>query len=137
MSVRELRTKIKNNEYERLDDKTKEKLVTKEESLPQDFIKNPILIKSSYDYANVSEKILKRLILEDMDNFLTELGDGFCYIKNEYKIRICDKYNYIDKNVKSINQDKTIGIIICRREDKFVMEYVSDPRIFASNYVLN
>ena len=50
LSVRELRTKIKNNEYERLDDKTKNKLITKEELLPQDFIKNPILIKNSYDY---------------------------------------------------------------------------------------
>ena len=113
-------------------------------------------------------------VLKDIDNFLKELGSGFCYIENEYKIKIGDKYNYldlllfnykyncfvvvelkvtelkkehigqievymnyIDKNVKDINQDKTIGIIICKKDDKFVMEYVSDPRIFTSNYVLN
>ena len=174
LSVRKLRTKIKNNEYERLDDKTKEKLVSKEELLPQDFIKNPILIKNSYDYEVISEKILKKLILEDLDNFLKELGSGFSYIENEYKIKIGDKYNYIDlllfnykyncfvvvelkvtelkkehigqievytnyidKNIRNINQDKTIGIIICKKEDKFVMEYVSDPRIFTSNFILN
>ena len=137
LSVRKLRTKIKNNEYERLDDKTKEKLVSKEELLPQDFIKAPILIKNSYDYEVISEKILKELILEDLDNFLKELGSGFCYIENEYKIKIGQKYNYIDKNIRNINQDKTIGIIICKKDDKFIMEYVSDPRIFTSNFVLN
>ena len=174
LSVRELQNRIKNNEYERLDDNTKDKLITKEELLPQDFIKNPILIKNSYDYELISEKVLKELILEDMDNFLTELGDGFCYIKSEYKIKLGDRYNYIDlllfnyiyncfvvvelkitelkkehigqinlymnyidKNIKNIYQDKTIGIIICKRDNKFVMEYCSDDRIYRTTYVLN
>ena len=42
--------------------------------------------------------------------------------------------NYIDKNLKTINQEKTIGIIICRKDNKFIMEYVSDERIFAREY---
>ena len=174
LSVRELKTKIKNKEYERLDNKTKEKLVNKEELLPQDFIKNPILIRNSYDYELISEKILKILILEDMDNFLKELGSGFCYIENEYKLKMGDRYNYldlllynikyncyvvvelkvtelkaeyigqiqkymnyIDKNVKDINRDKTIGIIICKKDNKFVMEYCSDDRIYRTTHVLN
>ena len=174
LSVRELQNRIKNNEYERLDDNTKDKLITKEELLPQDFIKNPILIKNSYDYELISEKVLKQLILEDMDNFLKELGSGFCYIENEYKIKLGDRYNYIDlllfnyiyncfvivelkvtelkkehigqinlymnyidKNIKNIYQDKTIGIIICKRDNKFVMEYCSDDRIYRTTYVLN
>ena len=49
------------------------------------------------DKVNLSEKLLKQLILEDMDNFLKELGNGFSYIGNEYKIKIGDRYNYIDK----------------------------------------
>ena len=174
LSVRELRTKIKNNEYERLDDKTKNKLINKEELLPKDFIKNPIFIKNSYNYELISERILKELILEDLDNFLTELGDGFTYIKSEYKIKLGNRYNYIDlllfnikyncyvvielkvtelkkehigqinlymnyidKNIKSINQDKTIGIIICKKDNHFVMEYCSDDRIYRTTYVLN
>ena len=96
LSVRELRTKIKNNEYERIDDSTKDKLTNKEELLPQDLIKNPILIKNSYNYELISEIILKELILEDLDNFLKELGSGFCYIDNEYKIKLGNRYNYID-----------------------------------------
>ena len=132
------------------------------------------MIKNSYDYEKITEKILKQLILEDLDDFLTELGEGFTYIKNEYKIKIGDRYNYIDlllfnykyncfvvvelkvtelkkeyigqistymnyidKNVKSINQDSTIEIIICKKGNEFVMEYCSDNRIFETNFVLN
>ena len=174
LSVRELRNKVKNKEYERLDNKTKEKLTKKEESVVSDFIKNPILIKNSYNYTEISEKVLKQLILEDMDNFLIELGDGFCYIKNEYRIRLGDRYNYIDlllfnikyncyvvielkvtelksehigqiqkymnyvdKNLRNITQDKTIGIIICKKDNKFVLEYSSDDRIYQTIYTLN
>ena len=44
----------------------------------------------------ISEKALKLLILEDINNFLAELGEGFCYIRDEYKIKIGNRYNYID-----------------------------------------
>ena len=47
LSVRQLRERIKNKEYERLDDITKEKLIDKKESTVIDFIKNPIVIKNS------------------------------------------------------------------------------------------
>ena len=171
LSVRELRNKIKLNEYKRLDLKTKEKLITQEENKIEDFIKNPIIIKNK-GYEIISEKVLKQLIIEDIDNFLKELGAGFCYIGNEYKIKIGDIYNYIDlllyniefncyvvielkiteikkehigqiqtymnyidKNVKTINQDKTIGIIICKKDNHFIMEYCSDDKIFVSNYI--
>ena len=39
--------------------------------------------------------------------------------------------------MKSINQDKTIGIIICKKDNKFVMEYTSDDRIFRTIYKIN
>ena len=44
--------------------------------------------------------------------------------------------NYIDKTIKSINQDKTIGIIIVRKNNKFIMEYCSDKRIVSKEYML-
>ena len=44
--------------------------------------------------------------------------------------------NYIDKHVKRINQDKTIGIIVCRRDDKYLIEYSSDSRIRITTYEL-
>ena len=153
LSVRELREKIKSKEYQRLDDNTKLKLINKEE---------------------ITEKILKKLILEDLDNFLKELGTGFSYIENEYKIKIGNTYNYIDlllfnyiyncfivielkvtelkkehigqiqiymnyvdKNIKTINQDKTIGVIICKKDNGYYIEYSSDNRIFSKNYILS
>jgi hypothetical protein len=44
--------------------------------------------------------------------------------------------NYIDKNLKKINQDKTKGITICKKNNKFVMEYCSDKRILSKEYSL-
>ena len=173
LSKRQLKGRIKNKEYERLDENTKEKLINNEEPKVNDFIKNPILIKNSYDYKEISEKILQKLILEDLSNFMKELGEGFSFIDNEYKIKLGDRYNYIDlllfnyiyncfivielkitelkkehigqietymnyidKNIKKIEQDKTIGIIICKKGNKFIMEYCSDDRIYQRMYEL-
>ena len=173
LGIRKLREKIKNKEYERLNEETKEKLINNEEKQIQDFIKHPIIIKNKYKCEEISEKVLKNLILEDLDDFLKELGEGCTYIENEYRIKIGERYNYIDlllfnyifnafivvelkvtelkaeyigqitkymnyidKNIKRFNQDKTIGIIICKKDNKYIMEYCSDPRIFRTTYSL-
>ena len=96
LSVRELRQRIKNNEYERLDERTKEKLKEKEELKVPDLVKNPIQIKNTSGNNEISEKVLQKLILEDIESFLKELGNGFCFIGSEYKIKTGDRYNYID-----------------------------------------
>ena len=44
--------------------------------------------------------------------------------------------NYIDKNLRKVTQDKTIGIIICKKNNKFIMEYCSDKRILSKEYQL-
>ena len=171
LSYRELQNRIKNKEYERLDNQTKEKLINEASLVVTDFIKNPIAIKNTTNKEIISEKILHKLILEDLDNFLKELGNSFCYIANEYKIKIGNRYNYIDlllyniefncyvivelkvselkkehigqieiymnyidKHLKKVTQDKTIGIIICKKDNKFIMEYCSDSRILAREY---
>ena len=173
LSIRELREKIKNNEYERLDEETKKKLKIKEELKVSDLVKNPIQIKNTSGYNEISEKVLQKLILEDIESFLKELGNGFCFVESEYKIKIGDRYNYIDlllynikykcyvvvelkvtelnsnhtgqiqkymnyidKNVKNIDDNKTVGIIICKKENKYVIEYCSDDRIIAREYEL-
>ena len=96
LSVRELRQKIKSNEYERLPEVTKEKLITKQELEIKDLIKNPITIKNPKNIEIIKEKMLQQLILEDIPSFLKELGNSFCFISNEYKIKLGDNYNYID-----------------------------------------
>ena len=176
LSKRQLRERIRNKEYQRLDDKTKLKLINKEEIDIKDNIKNPIIIKNKLDIDKeiVSEKIIQRLILEDIPSFLEELGTGYSFIKNEYKIKIGNIYNYIDlllfnikyncyvvvelkvtelkkehigqiqiymnyidKHIKTINQDKTIGIIITKRDNHYYIEYSSDKRILTREYILS
>ena len=173
LSVRELRTRIKNKEYERLDEETKEKIKNDDKQEITDYIKNPIMIQNKNRYEEISEKVLQKIILEDIPSFLEELGAGFTFIKNEYKIKIGNRYNYIDlllfnieyncyvvvelklgelkkehigqievymnyidKNVKKSTHDKTIGIILVRKNNKYVMEYCSDERIKTREYVL-
>ena len=172
LSRRQLHERIKNYEYERLPEKTKEKLINKEQLKVDDLVPNPILIKYDNDVEEFSEYALKQAILNNLDNFLKQLGAGFTYVGNEYKIKVGDDYNYIDllffnyifncfivielkttklkkehigqievymnyidKNLKSINQDKTIGIIICKKDNKFIMEYCSDRRILSREYI--
>ena len=102
----------------------------------------------------MSEYALKEAILNNLDNFLKQLGTGFTYAGNEYKIKLGNNYNYIDlllynvkfkcyvvielkvtelkkehigqiqvymnyidKNVKDLSDDKTIGIIICPKNN--------------------
>ena len=173
IGVRELRNRIKSKEYERLSENAKAKIIANEEPLLLDLVKNPILIKNPNKYNEISEKVLQQIILEDIKNFMKELGNGFSYISNEYPIKIGSNYNYIDlllyniefncyvvielkttklkkehigqievymnyidKNLKRFNQDKTIGIIICRENNEYIIEYCSDKRIIARYYEL-
>ena len=175
LNYRQLREKVKNKEYERLDEKTKEKIINDDNLELIDTVKNPILIKNSYniDIDNISEKFLQRLILENISEFMNELGDGFCFIKEEYPIKIGDRYNYIDlllfnikyncyvvvelkvtelkkehigqidfymnyidENIKTVNQNKTIGIIIVKENNKFVIKYKTNEGIVSREYQL-
>lgn len=173
LSIRQLRKRIKSNEYERLPEFTKNKLIEQKESNIVDFVKNPILIKNSNNYDIFSEKVLQKLILEDIENFLDELGNGFTFIKSGYPIKLNDRYNYIDlllynikykcyvvvelkvtklkkehagqimtymnyidKNIKTIEENDIVGIIICKQDNEYVIKYCSDDRIIAREYEL-
>ena len=173
LSRNELRNRIKSKEYERLDNKTKEKLINKEDTLVSDFIKDPIIINNSLKHIEISERVLKELILNDLDIFLKQLGNGFCYIENEYKIKIGNTYNYIDillyniefncyivvelkvtelrkehigqievymnyidKNKKRIGMSNTIGLIISKYKNEYIIEYSSDNRIKVTTYLI-
>ncbi len=173
LSYRELVGRIKSNEYERLPEETRTKMINVKNSNIVDFIKNPIMIKNSKNYKVLSEKILQKLILEDIESFLSELGDGFTFIKSEYPLKLGDNYNYIDlllynikykcyvvielkvtslkkehigqillymnyidENIRTIQENETVGIIICKRDNKYVIEYCSDDRIIARQYEL-
>ena len=166
LSYRELRERIKTKEYERIGEKTE-----LEEPKINTLIKNPILIKIKNKNNKLTEYALHQSILENMEDFLKELGIGFTFAGSEVKIKIGDRYNYIDllsfnyiyncfvvielkvteikaeyigqitkyinyvdKNIKEIHNEKTVGVIICKKENKYVMEYCTNPQIFVRTY---
>ena len=57
-------------------------------------------------------------------------------LKKEHIGQIQVYMNYIDEKLRKINQDKTIGIIICRQDNKYVIKYCSDDSIIAREYKL-
>ena len=68
-----------------------------------------------------------------------------CYVVVELKVTELKKehigqievyMNYIDKNLKTPMQNKTIGIIICKKDNRFIIEYCSDERITVRKYEL-
>ena len=173
LSKRQLQERIRNHEYDRLSNETKTKLIESKELKVDDLIPNPIVIKSNMLKENLSEYALKQAILNNIDDFLRQLGIGFTYVGNEYKIKLGSKYNYIDlllynikykcyvvvelkvtelkkehtgqimaymnyinKNIKTIEENDTVGIIICREDNKYVIKYCSDDRIIAREYEL-
>ena len=166
LSYRELRERIKTKEYERIGEKTE-----LEEPKVNTLIKNPILIKVKNKNDKLTEYALHQSILENMEDFLKELGIGFTFAGSEVKIKLGDRYNYIDlllfnvnyncyvvielkvteikaeyigqitkyinyvdKNIKKVFHEKTVGVIICKKENKYVMEYCTNPQIFVRYY---
>ncbi len=138
-----------------------------------DLVPNPIIIKSYLLKDELTEYALKQAILNNIDDFLRQLGIGFTYVGNEYKIKIEERYNYIDlllynikhkcyvvvelkvtelkkehtgqimtymnyidKNIKTIQENDTVGIIICKQDNEYVIKYCSDDRIIAREYEL-
>ena len=173
LSRNDLRKIKKEKEYERLPESTKEKLKNNEEVSLIETIKDPILIENKYEKEEIKEYELKQLILENLDNFLLQLGEGYSYIQIEYKIKIGDTYNYIDillyniknnsyvvvelkvtelkkeylsqikfymnyidENIKEINQNKTLGILIVKENNKYVIKYLYDKKIKSIEYQL-
>ena len=121
----------------------------------------------------MNEKVLHQIIMENILDFMNQLGNGYCLVGSEYKIKVGNQYNfidlflfnyvyncfvvielkvtelkkeyigqvevymnYIDKNIKDLNHNKTIGIIVVKKNNKFVMEYCSDSRIIAREYII-
>ena len=160
LTQRQLHELIKQKTYNRLSIEVKNKLINKEQLKVNDLIPNPIIIKTNLLKDDLTEYALKQLILNNLDDFLTQLGFGFTYVGNEYKLNLGNTYNYIDlllynikykcyvvvelkvtelkkehtgqimaymnyinKNIKTIEENDTVGIIICRQDNKYVIKY--------------
>ena len=173
LTQRQLHELIKQKPYNRLSIEVKNKLINEEQLKVNDLIPNPIIIKTNSLKEDLTEYALKQLILNNLDDFLTQLGFGFTYVGNEYKLKLGNTYNYIDlllynvkykcyvvvelkvtelkkehtgqimtymnyidKNIKTIDENDTVGIIICKQDNEYVIKYCSDNRIISRQYEL-
>ena len=174
LSRNELVERIKSNEYERLPEETKLKLITNEKEEVTDLVKNPIIIKTNRKIKEtIVEKFLHQIVLDDIKSFMNQLGVGFAFIDSEYKFKIGNKdhridillfnykfncfvvcelkitkakpehigqllkyINYVDKHIKEPFNDKTVGVLICKEENKLVMSYCTNPSIFTTTYLI-
>ena len=95
------------------------------------FIKDeyPILLGDRYNYIDL-------LLFNINYNCYVCIELKVTEVKKEHIGQIETYMHYINSNIKSLYQDNTIGIIICKKDNKFVMEYCSDDRVFRTTYQL-
>ncbi len=177
LSKRELAKLIKEKAYDRLSyaDKNNIKIINFKNEASyslKDMLLDPIIIKLPKN-ENISEKILKKYILDELRDFFLQLGSGFLYAGSEYKLDYYGKHFYVDillfninlncyipvelklnsTNYKDVSQvqlyrkiidntvkkkyhNKSIGLIISKKNDNFIFEYVNDEGVYLISYDL-
>ena len=96
LSYRKLAERIKSNEYGRLSNEAKERLLNKEKLSLIQSIPSPIVLMPNKSYEVYTEKILQEIIFENIEDFMHQLGEGYTFVGKEYKLNIGYKKNYID-----------------------------------------
>ena len=100
------------------------------------------LLELGHGFAYIGREVNLGGSFCDMLFFNTELN---AYVVLELKIRKLQKQdigqieyylNYIDSNMKKSFHNKTIGIILCKYDNKIVMEYCSNPNVYETTYKL-
>ena len=166
LGVRALADRIKSNEYGRLTPETKLKLKEEKEVSQAEVVPSTILIPCNKTKEQLTEKVLEEAIVTNISYIMKQLGEGYSFIDNQYKINIGNKknyidillfnykfnnfvvielkvrefkkedigqirvyMNYIDKEVKTITQNSTMGILITKEVDKLVARYIDNSNI--------
>ena len=184
LSVRELERQIATLTYERVGLSANTDLVFQE-------LKNKIIpettndaIKSIYffDFLNlpnahlVQENQLEEALINHLEKFIIELGNGFCFEARQKRILIDDEYYFVDlvffhrllkchilielkvdkfkhehlsqlnsyvgfynDQVKQIDDNPTIGILLCTEKGNKMVEYAlagMEEKLFVSKYLV-
>jgi len=103
-STRELERRINSMLFERIalskDKKGVRKLALKGQYIdkPEDIIKDPYVLEflGIPENFRYSEKILEQRIIDNMQNFLLEMGKGFSFVARQYRISLNNRHFYID-----------------------------------------
>ena len=130
---------IRSNIKDKINEKILQKIIVENIS---EFMKE---LGEGYSYIDSEYKIKLGNTYNYIDLLLFNIKYN-CYVVIELKVtdlrkehigQIQTYMNYIDKNIKGIYQDKTIGIILVKRNNEFIIEYSSDDRVLSREYVLN
>lgn len=143
---------------------------------PKDAIKDPYILEfiGLPEHTNYSENELEQEIIDKLEHFLLELGNGFAFVARQKRISFDEKHfridlvfynrflkcfvlidlkigelkhqdlgqmqmyvNYYDREIRLDDENKTIGIVLCRDKNESVVEYTlpeNNEQIFASKY---
>ena len=96
LTTRELRSRIKSNEYNRLPVEVKEKLRSNEVVSTSEKVPSPVVLQDLKVDGKLTEKMVQTWIDENPIKFCNALGEGYTYCGSQYKIKIGLNYNYID-----------------------------------------
>ena len=128
LSKRELEKEIKTNSYERLEHKPNKidiVVPTKVPNIANNF-KNPILLKLK-DNEIKNESDLEKLIYSQLSYVFLQLGNGFTWVGNQYKISDGNKNYFIDMLLYNYIYNCFVVVEIkCRKlkkEDKGQVEF--------------
>lgn len=181
-SVRELQRQFDSALYTRLAlsrDKVKVKELSEKGLIfenPKDAIKDPYILEfiGLPEHTEYSESELEQELIDKLEHFLLELGNGFTFVARQKRISFDDKHfridlvfynrilkcfvlidlkigeikhqdlgqmqmyvNYYDRKVRLEDENKTIGIVLCKDKSESVVEYTlpeNNEQIFASKY---
>ena len=181
-SVRELQRQFDSALYTRLvlsRDKSKVKELSEKGLIlekPKDAIKDPYILEfiGLPEHTEYSESELEKELINKLENFLLELGNGFTFVARQKRISFDDKHfridlvfynrvlkcfvlidlkigelkhqdlgqmqmyvNYYDREIRLEDENKTIGIVLCKDKSESVVEYTlpeNNEQIFASKY---
>lgn len=143
---------------------------------PKDAIKDPYVLEflGLKELPEYSESELESRIIDNLQQFLLELGTGFAFVGRQVRFTFDEEHflvdlvfynrllrcfvlfdlkigelkhqdigqmqmyvNYYDRKVKLADENKTIGIILCRDKNNAVVEMTlpeDNAQIFASKY---
>ena len=80
----------------------------------------------------VTESDLEQAIMDHLQEFLLEMGNGFCFEARQKRILIDDEYYFID--LVLYNRILHCNVIIELKVDKFRIEYASQLNAYVSYY---
>ena len=95
------------------------------------FIENeyPIKMGDRYNYIDM-------LLYNIYDNCYVVIELKINEIKKEHIGQVETYMNVIDKNLRTINQSPTIGIIVCKKKNGYLFKYVTNKKIYEREYEL-